>query len=98
MSGAFAVTPFAMSLRSVVLPAFGGETISPRCPRPDGREQVDEPRRQRHLGRLQADLLGWEDGCQLLEVRPATGPVRLDLVDLLYPGPGRNTSLPPWAV
>ena len=35
-SGLFWVTPFAMSCRIVVLPAFGGDTISARWPLPIG--------------------------------------------------------------
>src|SRR6266487_4348199 len=30
----------AMDLRSMVLPAFGGETIKPRCPRPMGATRL----------------------------------------------------------
>jgi hypothetical protein len=36
MSGSFVTTDLAIALRSVVFPALGGATISPRCPRPIG--------------------------------------------------------------
>jgi hypothetical protein len=36
MSGLDAVTDFAISFNRVVLPAFGWETIIPRCPLPIG--------------------------------------------------------------
>ena len=36
MSGAFFKIDFATSFNKVVLPAFGGDTIIPRCPFPTG--------------------------------------------------------------
>ena len=32
--------PLAIDLSRIVLPAFGGETISPRCPRPIGATRL----------------------------------------------------------
>jgi len=45
---------WAMCFMTVVLPAFGGDTMRPRCPLPIGEQEVDDPRRHvlllpRHL-------------------------------------------------
>jgi hypothetical protein len=40
MSGQFELMPFAIAFSSIVLPAFGGETIKPRCPRPIGATRL----------------------------------------------------------
>jgi len=39
ISGWFAVTALATCFNKVVLPAFGGETIMPRCPFPIGESR-----------------------------------------------------------
>ncbi len=36
IDGSLVTTDLAIALSSVVLPAFGGATMSPRCPRPMG--------------------------------------------------------------
>ena len=72
-SGLFASIEWAICLRIVVLPAFGGETIMPALALADRREQVDDPRGQfRRPGRLQPELLVGEERGQVLE--PGTVP------------------------
>ena len=75
--------PLAISLSRNVLPAFGGETMSPRCPRPIGRDQVDQPAREVGARRLEVDHLVREDRGQVLEVRALLRGLRVEAVDVL---------------
>ena len=72
-----------MRLRIVVLPALGGETISPRCPLPIGdTRSIRRWVRCARLG-LQNELLAREDRRQGVEVRALSGDVRDLAVDRL---------------
>ena len=73
--------PLAICLRTVVLPALGGETIKPRWPRPIGRDQIDQAGGQDRRLRLEQQLLVGEDGRQFFELRALFGFLGIEPVD-----------------
>ena len=78
----------AMFCSSIVLPAFGGETMRPRWPLPMGAIEVDGARRQvlgRAVAALELQTLGRMERRQVLEqhlVARAVRGVEVDLADL----------------
>jgi len=54
ISGWFSVTALAIFCRIIVFPAFGGETMSPRCPFPTGarRSMIRVERSRFFISRL----------------------------------------------
>ena len=82
-SGLLASIDLAIVFITVVLPAFGGDTMMPRWPLPIGRHQVDDPRR--HVGRiagvLEAQPLVGEQRREVLEPRPPLGRLGIAVVD-----------------
>jgi hypothetical protein len=76
-SGWLALIAFAMSCRMIVLPARGGETMSPR----DRGQEVHDPRLDDILVRLEDETLVRIERRQVLEVRLRGREVRPLVVD-----------------
>ena len=77
--------PFAICLSSIVLPAFGGLTMSARWPLPSGFTRLMS-RWLRFLGSVSRliSTSGWT-GCQVAEDGPAAGGLGIDAVDGVDP-------------
>ena len=56
-SGWFSVMALAIFWSRMVFPALGGEVMSARCPFPNGHKQVDDPRLDATVLRLEVELL-----------------------------------------
>ena len=73
-----------MCFRMVVLPALGGETISPRCPRPIGATRLIRRGRKRVVIDLEVEAFVRKDRREILEDRPARGLLGIKAVDALH--------------
>ena len=82
VSGLELMIPFAICLRTVVFPAFGGDTTMPRCPLPIGAI-MSMMRSVTAVGPDSPEPLVGEQRRELVEVAPFLRRLRVHVVDLL---------------
>ena len=83
-SGYLVEMELAICLRMVVLPAFGGETIRPRWPRPIGAIKVDQTRGQGIVVDFKVKAFIGKDGGEVLKSGTAGGFLGVQAVDRFY--------------